>query len=176
MLPRIVTQTVFAHRLTLDGITTRTHTHLIPDSNCKLTDLSQLPNNRFGLFPHWQNQCSNGNSGAMRRQTMAPIIGCLCKAYDGLNWYFIHPARWQWCHIRWHTESVLSCRLLQESELIHSLTLWMKILCIHTHHLQIMRPKASHAADSHCRWFILCTRIHNSHELSLWSASGHKSH
>lgn len=41
-----------AHRLTLDGITTRTHTHLIQDSNCKLTYLSKLSNNRFGLFPH----------------------------------------------------------------------------------------------------------------------------
>jgi len=63
-----------AHILTLDGITTRTHTHLIPDSNWRITYLSQLPNNRFGRFPHWQNQSSNGNyGGAMRRQTMAPF-------------------------------------------------------------------------------------------------------
>lgn len=79
-----------AHRFTLNSITTQSHTHLIPDSNCKLTYLSQLPNNRLSLFPHWQNQSSNGNYAAMRGQTTAPIIGCLCKAYDGLNWYFIH--------------------------------------------------------------------------------------
>lgn len=103
-----------SQRLTLDGITTRSHTHLTTDSNCKLTYLSQLPNNRFSLFPHWQNQRSICNYAAMRGQTMAPIIGCLCKAYDGINWYFIlqqdgndvisdgtpnlfHPAR-KWAH------------------------------------------------------------------------------
>lgn len=70
------------------------HHNLIPhtsDTNCKLTYLSHLPNNRFSLFPHWQKHGSNDNYVAMRGQTMPPIIGCLCKAYDGLNWYFIHP-------------------------------------------------------------------------------------
>ncbi len=76
------------------------HHNLIPhtsDTNCKLAYLSHLPNNRVGLFPHWQKHCNNDNYVAMRGQTMSPIIGCLCKACDGLIWYFIHPARvWQY--------------------------------------------------------------------------------
>lgn len=88
MLPRILTQAVLLTDLTASQLDpthiwyqiATVNLHIYP--NCLIIGSACSHN--------WQNQCSNGNSAAMRGQTMTPIIGCLCKAYDGLNWYFIH--------------------------------------------------------------------------------------
>lgn len=83
------------------------HHNLIPhtsDTNCKLTYLSHLPNNRFALFPHWQKQLR-----CHERANNVSNYGLHCKACDGLNWYFIHPAR-RWQHQMVHRIFSICCK------------------------------------------------------------------